>query len=84
MDKSKDLRGLLKSIIRLRLIVIGAPAALGPVSGQYQETSGKALADSTNRQWGMGLTTLLSPTINVGSIPRCLISAALRVVCGRQ
>lgn len=60
--QGKDLRGLLKSIIRLRLIVIGAPGghpACLPVSVQHRESSAKTLMNLPAIHVRTGLITPL-------------------------
>lgn len=77
--QGKDLRGLLKSIIRLRLIVIGAPAAPPaclPVRVQHRRTSDEALTN-------LPTTHVAATSINMGSAPRPLVPAASRTVCHR-
>jgi hypothetical protein len=57
INQGKDLRGLLKSIIRLRLIVIGAPAAR--LASERAASRNKALTNLPTTHVRMGLTTPL-------------------------
>ena len=80
IHQGKDLRGLLKSIIRLRLIVIGAPAtppACLPVRVQHPGKIRQGPHESPKNPCGCHVNQY-----GIGSPPS--VPAASRIVCGRQ
>lgn len=82
-DQGKDLRGLLKSIIRLCLIVIGAPATALTCEGAAYGKSAEALMNLPTTHVGWA-SPPRHPVNQYGIVPRYLVLAASRMVCGRQ
>lgn len=92
IDHGKELRGLLKSIIRLRLIVIGPPATSLACEGAASRNIRPGPHESPNNPCGMGLTTPLPRQSTWNRFPAvwswqprelCAVSSALDA-CSRE